>query len=104
MYLQERVIHNLKLNNKMYIPQGIPGSQKLKKSSVCCTIAEFPMYDLSCSKLPDDPHDFEQSAVFTQSFQRPIEFKEISDSKGIRSLLCMIGIIQCKYGTVLHDT
>ena len=96
------VIHNLELNNKKYVPQGIPGSQKLEKSSVCCTIAVFPMYDLSCSKLPDDPHDFEHSVVFTQSFQRPIEFKELSDSKGIRSLLFLIGIFQCRYCEELH--
>ena len=88
-------MYNLKVNNKKYIPQGIPGSQKLEKSSVCCTIAEFLIYDLCFSKLPDEPHDFEHRVVFTQSFQRPIEFKELSDSKGIQSLLCIIGIFQC---------
>lgn len=95
-FLQKMIMYNLKVNNKKYIPQGIPESQKLEKSSVCCTIAEFLIYDLCFSKLPDEPHDFEHRVVFTQSFQRPIEFKELSDSKGIQSLLCIIeNVIWC---------
>lgn len=95
-FLQKMIMYNLKVNNKKYIPQGIPESQKLEKSSVCCTIAEFLIYDLCFSKLPDEPHGFEHRVVFTQSFQRPIEFKELSDSKGIQSLLCIIeNVIWC---------
>ena len=67
---------NFELNNNFHLPQGIPGSHMLEKSSACCTIAELRTYVLSCSKLPDCPHDFEHSVVFTQSFQRPIKSKK----------------------------
>ena len=77
------------LNNKFHLPQGIPGSQMFEKSSVCCTIAVLRTYVLSCSKLPDCPHDLEHSVVFTQAFQKPIESKKSCDIiKCMKSLRC----------------
>ena len=88
---------NFKLNNKFHLPQDTPGSQMLVKSSACCTIAELWTYVLSCSKLPDCPHDFEHSVVFTQSFQRSIDSKKLCDIKCMQSLRYQMDIFMLPF-------